>query len=122
MATQREATQHEVTILYNETTGQLQCDPDLLKPDEKVRKKDTIRWKCESLDTWAVVFGPDSPFEQRLMGQGLSILGPTGATGASDMTTVIANRPHDFHKHKYVAIAWTGDKLVACDPEVDVEE
>jgi hypothetical protein len=126
MATQGEPTPHGVTILYNRATKELHCDPALLKG---VKKGDTITWSSNDLEFWAVVFGPDSPFEERVIAkEGLLITQFNKETqryqltGAEKATKVVARRPADFHKHKYVAIALTEDGHKACDPEVDVEE
>lgn len=118
MATPQE---HEVEINYDPATKTVTVNPELLpQPPNKAHRNDKITWRCNQSDNWAVVFGPDSPFEEQVIGKGLSIPGREGPTQSSTMVT--AKRPGDFHKHKYVAIVWTGTELVACDPEVDVDE
>jgi hypothetical protein len=127
MATQpRQPKNHDVTILYDSGTNKVWCNPELLQPPEHVINDDTVTWTCEK--PWAVVFGPDAPFEEEVMGQELKVTYKNKDTGQIETrlgeatAKVRGSRPGDFHKHKYVAVVWTGSELAACDPEVDVEE
>ncbi|MHC4233974.1 MAG: hypothetical protein ACYSUQ_02560 [Planctomycetota bacterium] len=112
------------TVRIETVGGKVECVPKKLKPDGHVNHKDTITWECDA-SNWAVVFGPDAPFVDQVIGKGLKIEGREEGDPprwAKPKTEVRAFRPGDFHKHKYVAIVWKDDMLVACDPEVDVDE
>jgi len=87
-------------------TGQLVCRPGSMR----VHDKDVVKWEAADLEQWAVIFGPDSPFDKRVL------------TPADPTTTVKANRPGDFHRHKYVVLAVTNGKVSIKDPDLIVDE
>ena len=88
-------------------SGKLGCNPDALH----VKSKDEVTWTApKELEHWAVVFGPEAPFEKR-------VLTPTDAT-----TKVKAGRPGDHRRHKYVVVAWKGGKANVSDPDLIVDE
>ena len=116
MATRtQELMAHRVDIKYDESTKKVVCTPPLLYGDRPnhVRRGDTIKWTCNK-PHWAVVFGPDAPFREHVLGNLLA--------NGGDTTTVTSKRPGDFHKHKYTVFVWTDEGLAMEDPEVDVDE
>lgn len=113
MASRTKSMDHRVDIDYDATNRKLKCTPELLRKErpDHVRKGDTVTFACDDLDDWAVVFGPESPFDPLVL-----------ESGKVETTTVTANRRVDFRRHKYVVVAWANNELVLHDPEVDVDE
>ncbi len=99
--------EHEPIKIEFDLSGNLGCKPKELR----VRDEDEVRWTApKDLEHWAVIFGPDSPFNDRIL------------TPEVPKTKVNANRPGDFHRHKYVVLAWTDGQLSIGDPDLIVDE
>jgi len=101
----------EHTIKVGMHNGQLGCNPDALH----VREHDMVTWTTDRetdpvLEQWAVVFGPESPFSEKVV------------TSGTPTTKVTAHRRCDPHRHKYVVLAFDGEEIKVGDPDLIVDE